>query len=153
MFSYQPSTWTLSLCYCIIENYYWTPSSSWKGPTISSLFFSKFRHSVRNTYLVARGRSKFFRKILSPREFLKIDIFFWICSVMKVFSICCVSVQILYLGKIWFVRYRPKCAQPVRLCPFDFSHFYGTNSKNSLIFCMLTQIIKIKSLLKFFGRP
>ena len=31
------------------------------------------------------------------------------------FIICCVPAQILYLGKIFFLRYRPKCSEPVKL--------------------------------------
>ena len=39
--------------------------------------------------------------------------FFWICSIMKIDIICCVPAQILYLGKILFLRYRRKCSQPI----------------------------------------
>ena len=34
-----------------------------------------------------------------------------VCSTMKINIICWVLSQILYLGKIVFVRYRPKCSQ------------------------------------------
>ena len=41
-----------------------------------------------------------------------------ICSIMKIYHICCVSVQIFYLGKMLFMRYRPKYSQPFRLQDF-----------------------------------
>ena len=34
---------------------------------------------------------------------------------MKIYVICCVPAQIPYLGKILFLRYGPKCSQPIRL--------------------------------------
>ena len=42
--------------------------------------------------------------------------FHWICSKMKIFVICCVPTQILYLEKscILFLRYRPKYSQSDR---------------------------------------
>ena len=44
--------------------------------------------------------------------------FHWICSIMKLCIICCISAQILYLGKILFLRFRPKCCQSIRLRGF-----------------------------------
>ena len=41
-----------------------------------------------------------------------------IFSIMKIYIICGVPAQILYLGKILFVRYRPKCSKPFRLQDF-----------------------------------
>ena len=41
-----------------------------------------------------------------------------ICSIMNMFIISCVPVQILCLGKILFVRYRPKYSQPIKLHKF-----------------------------------
>ena len=43
--------------------------------------------------------------------------FHWICSRIKMF-IFCVLAQILYLGKILFLIFRPKCSQPIRLHGF-----------------------------------
>ena len=34
---------------------------------------------------------------------------------MNICSICSVPAQIPYLGKFWFLRYGPKCSQPIRL--------------------------------------
>ena len=34
---------------------------------------------------------------------------------MKIYIICCVPEQISYLGKFLFLRYGPKCSQPIRL--------------------------------------
>ena len=36
--------------------------------------------------------------------------FHWICSIIKIYIICCVAAQIQYLRKILFLRYRQKCA-------------------------------------------
>ena len=41
-----------------------------------------------------------------------------ICSIMKIYIICCVPIQILYLGKMLFLRDRPKCSQPFKLRDF-----------------------------------
>ena len=48
---------------------------------------------------------------------LKIS-FHWTCSIMKMFITYCVPTQIPYLEKILFLRYRPKCSQPIRLHGF-----------------------------------
>ena len=39
--------------------------------------------------------------------------FQWICSIMKIYIICFVPAQILYLGKISFLRYISTCSQPI----------------------------------------
>ena len=39
---------------------------------------------------------------------------YWICSVLKIDIIWCVSVQVPYFGKIMFLRCRPKYSQPIR---------------------------------------
>ena len=41
-----------------------------------------------------------------------------IWSIMKVYTICCILAQIPYLGKIWFLKYGPKCSWPIRLQDF-----------------------------------
>ena len=41
---------------------------------------------------------------------------------MKVYIICYVPAQIPYLGKFWFLRYTPKCSQPIRLQDFLINH-------------------------------
>ena len=60
--------------------------------------------------------------------------FYWICSVTKIYIICCVPTQISYLGKFCFLRYGPKCPQPIRLQDILINHIYRTNQWNSLIF-------------------
>ena len=60
--------------------------------------------------------------------------FYWICSVIKIFIVCCVPAQILYLGKYLFLRYGPKSSQPIRLQDFLINHISRTNRWNSLIF-------------------
>ena len=42
---------------------------------------------------------------------------------MKVYTICCILAQILYLGKIWFLRYGPNA-----LDQSDYSIFKSTTS-------------------------
>ena len=54
--------------------------------------------------------------------------------------ICCVPAQIPYLGKLLFLRYRPKCSQPIRLQDFLINCIPRSNQWNSLTFCMLIQI-------------
>ena len=58
--------------------------------------------------------------------------FSWICSVMKIYIICCVPARIPYLGKFWFLRYGPKCSQPIRLQDFLFNHISKTNQWNGI---------------------
>ena len=74
----------------------------------------------------------------------------WSCSIMKIYIICYVPAQIPYLGKILFLRYRPKCSQPIRLQDFLINYFSRTNWSNSLIFCILIQIHKIEKLIENF---
>ena len=44
--------------------------------------------------------------------------FHWICSIMNMFIISCVSTQNLCLGKILFLRCRPKYSQLIKLHNF-----------------------------------
>ena len=60
--------------------------------------------------------------------------FYWICSIMKIYIIYCVSAQTLYLGKCLFPRYGQKCSQPIRLQDFLMNHISRTDQWNSLIF-------------------
>ena len=96
---------------------------------IVSLTFCKFWHGARNSYEVVRDRAWFSRKIFfvpkmgelgQKQGFLNllknwVIIFFWIWSIKKFYNIYCILAQIPYLGKFWFLRYRPKCSWPVRL--------------------------------------
>ena len=87
---------------------------------IVSLVFSKFWHDARNPYEVepdfpeniflpqksgkwAKNGSKtgFFFNIL--KDF--VNNFYWICSIMKIYIICCVPAQIPNWEKFWFLRY------------------------------------------------
>ena len=66
--------------------------------------------------------------------------FHCICSIMKIYIICYVPVHILYLGKILFLRYRPKYQS-------DFWIFKSTISLEQInetasFFYMLIQIYK-----------
>ena len=78
--------------------------------------------------------------------------FYWICSIMKIYIICCVPAQIPYLGKFLFMRCGTKCSQLIRLLDFLIDHIVRTNQRNSLIFCILVQIqINEKLIKKFWG--
>ena len=56
------------------------------------------------------------------------------------YVICYIPEQTPYLGKFLFLKYGPKCSQIMRLQDFLINHISRTNQRNSLIFCMLTQI-------------
>ena len=53
--------------------------------------------------------------------------FYWICFIMKTYIVICVPVQIPYLGKILFLRYGPKCSQPMRFQDFLINHISRKN--------------------------
>ena len=61
------------------------------------------------------------------------------CSIIKTGFICCVPAQMHYLGNLLFLRYGPKCWQPIKLQDFFINHISKTNQWNSLIFCVLIQ--------------
>ena len=120
---------------------------------IVSFVFSKFWHDARNPYEVVCDSQIFQKKHFAQKigkmgqkqgflNILKNFVinFYWICSIMKIYIICCVPAQIPYLGKFLFLRYGPKCSQPIRLQDFLINHISRTNQWNSLIFCMLIQI-------------
>ena len=107
---------------------------------IVSLVFSKFCHGARNPYEVARDIAGFFqKKIFYPqnREKWTTDFFEFIekfghefllnFSIMKSYISCCVPAQIPYLGKFLFLRYGPKCCQPIRLQYLLINHISRTN--------------------------
>ena len=86
---------------------------------------------VSNLFLVY-DRAGFFWKIIFASNgpeimffwLLKnlVIIFFLICSLLKVYTICSVPAQIPYLEKILFLRYKPKCSELVRLKNLYVSH-------------------------------
>ena len=56
------------------------------------------------------------------------------------------------LGKIWFLRYGPKCCQPIRLQDFLINCISRTKWWKGLIFCMLIQVHgKWKLIEKYWG--
>ena len=156
------------------------PSGSRKGPIkqgltvlqsghfhgVVSSVFSKFSQGARNAYEVLHDRAGFSGKIyFAPKigkmerkqgffnllENLVIN-FYWICSVMEIYIICCVPAQIPYLRKFLFMRCGTKCPQLIRLLDFLINHIFRTNQRNSLIFCVLVQIqINEKLIKKFWG--
>ena len=83
---------------------------------IGSLDFLEFWHGAKNPDEVVLDR--FCRKKFFCPKYgffnLKKNLFVnfqSVCSTMKINIICWVLSQILYLGKIVFMRYRPKCCQ------------------------------------------
>ena len=117
-------------------------SKSFHG--IVSLFFSKFWHGARIPWEVVCDRAGFLGKnFFAPKigkmgqkqgffnllESFVIN-FYWIWSIMKIYIICCVPAQIPYLGKFLFLRYGPKCSQPIRLQDFLINHISRTNQWN-----------------------
>ena len=44
-------------------------------------------------------------------------------------NLCCVPSQIPNLGTFLFLRYEPKCSQPIRLQGFLTNHISGTNQE------------------------
>ena len=49
-------------------------------------------------------------------EFIeKFGHFFWMWPFIKIHIIYCVVAQIIYLGKVIFLGYGPKCSWPIRL--------------------------------------
>ena len=73
---------------------------------------------------------------------------YWIYSIMKKYLVFCVAAQVPYLGKFLFLRYGPKCSQPIRLQDFFINHISRRNQWNSVIFGMLMQIHINQKLIK-----
>ena len=69
---------------------------------------------------------------------------------MNIPIICYVPAQVPYLVKIFFLRYQPKCSQPIRLLDFQNKYLSRANWWNSLTFYMLYRLKKIKSWFKVF---
>ena len=85
---------------------------------IVSLVFSKFWHDARNPYEVVCDSQIFQKKHFAQKigkmgqkqgflNILKNFVinFYWICSIMKIYIICCVPAQIPNWEKFWFLRY------------------------------------------------
>ena len=113
------------------------PSGSFLG--IGSLFFSETQHVLRAHVLLCMTEPDYLKKIFMPKKWGKyakngqkigfsnllenlVINFFWIWSIMKVYTVCCILAQIPYLGKIWFLRYGPKCSWPIRLQDFKINY-------------------------------
>ena len=87
------------------------------------LFFFCFWHDARFLYEVARDSDVFWfffsfateiRNMGQKQGFLNllkslVFDFYWICSMMKLYSICCVPAQIPYFGKKVLMKNRTKC--------------------------------------------
>ena len=97
---------------------------------IGSLDFSGFCQGASNHYEVVHDNPIFLKNFapqnmgngpkigfLNLKKNLVIN-FHWICSIMNMFIICCVSAQILCFGTILFLRCRPKYSQPIKFYNF-----------------------------------
>ena len=49
---------------------------------------------------------------------------------MRIYIVCCFHAQVLYLGTFLFLRYGPKCSQPIRLQDDTNSHKLKVDQKN-----------------------
>ena len=107
---------------------------------IGSLDFSGFCQGASNHYDVVHGNPIFLNNLFCPKNWgngpkkgflnLKENLvinFHWICSIMNVFIICCVPAQNLCLGKILFLRCRPKYSQSIKLHNFEMNYFFIAN--------------------------
>ena len=74
--------------------------------------------------------------------------FFWIWSIKKVYTICYIPVQIPYLGKMWFLRYGPKCSLPIRLQNFYINCIFRIKWWNSVFFAWWYKFMEIEIWLK-----
>ena len=73
---------------------------------------------------------------------------------MEIYIICCVPAQIPYLEKFLFLRYGPKCSQPIRLQDLLINHISRSNIKSMKWPDFLhvdTNLHKLKVDQKFFG--
>ena len=94
----------------------------------SLVFFPNFGKVLENHMKWSMTKPEFFRKnffssitgkmvhkfFLNSLEKLVFN-FHWICSIIKTYIICCVSVHNVYLVEILFLGYEPKCSLPIRL--------------------------------------
>ena len=98
---------------------------------IWSLDFSGFCQGASSHYEVEHDNPIFLKNLFCPKNWgngPKIDFlnlkknlvinFHWICSMINMFIICRIPAQNLWLGKILFLRCRPKYSQPVKLHNF-----------------------------------
>ena len=100
---------------------------------ICSLVFPENQHKLTFAQKMGIKRQKWAKKEFFWRVFR-------IWSIKKVYINWCILAQILFLGKIWFLRYMPKCSLPIRSQNFYIDCISRIKWWKSLIFCMLIQI-------------
>ena len=133
---------------------------------IVSSIFSKFRHGVIISYEVY-GRARLSKiNLFAPKiekmgpkwSKNRISPFIGKCGHSfllnliyneNLYNLLC-SCKITYLEKKFFLRYGPKCSQPISLQDFLINHISRTNQWNSLIFCVLAQIYINQKFIKNF---
>ena len=117
------------------------------------LVFSETLHSVRGPCGVVHDRAGFFGGRFLALELEKMGqkwfflnllvnlvMAFFQNLIYKESLYCCFLVQIPYLGKIWFLRYWPKCSSTNQIAEFLNHYVSRTKRWKSLILCMLIQI-------------
>ena len=92
------------------------------------------------------------KRVLNVSETFVIS-FFWIWSIVKVYFICCILAHIPVLEKIWFLRYRRICSQPIRLHDFKINYISRTKWQISLIFLCWYRFMtwKLELIKKYWG--
>ena len=122
---------------------------------IVSLVFSKFWHGARNLYEILFDRAGFSGKIFLSRKLEngprmgQNRLFEFIEKFGHEFLLNLFCKENLYhllhswinltFGNILFLKYKPKCSQPIKLKDFLINHISRTNQWNSLNFWMLIQ--------------
>ena len=71
---------------------------------------------------------------------------------MEIYIICCVHAQIPFLGQFLFLKYGPKCSQPIRLQDFLINHISRNKSMKWPDFLLVdTNLHKLKVDQEIFG--
>ena len=91
---------------------------------------------------------------MKNRDFLNLPKLFvsnfsMFCIYWKCLFSCSIRAQIPYLRKIWFLRYIPKCFQPIKWLDFQINRICRKKMIDWFFVC-LYKFIKLKNWLKIF---
>ena len=92
-----------------------------------------------------RPKTRFFEFIKNFGDWFRLNLFYN----ENLYYLLCSCTNPIF-GKNVFLRYGPKCSQPIRLQEFLVNHISWVSYWNSLIFCMLIQIHINEKLIKNF---
>ena len=129
--SFHPSGFLgvlLEFCHQFLLYFGIVPENQMKLRVKELNFLEMFFHPQNWENIPKIGEKLFFFKLLKN---LVVNIY-WICSIMKIYIICCDPAKIQYLGKFLFLIYGLKNPQPIRLQDFLLNHISRTNQWNSL---------------------